>query len=478
MKQVKVFLLFFAITCISHLPFLNLPPVGAHVWRQCNTLAISRNFAEESMDIFHPRIDRRNETNGITGANFPLFEWQLAGVYKVFGDYYIVSRLYSALIFTFSMFAFYLLMLSLRIDRKLAIWGGIGLLSIPQFYYDSINALPDIYALGLAILSAFYLLKFKSENWILYLLASSVLAALGGMIKFQFLIIPLSFYVLFEWKKWSALKLLILHFILSILPVLLWYRHAIELTKFNNLKEFGLWIKPISMAEKLNTLFTNIVSDFPELLIGFPLLIFLLFVIIKFTKHIRFKSDFSYLIVLWLLGFVCFYFIAIERMQHHSYYFMAVLPLSVLIVVKLANKNHGISKWLPLVIILNFIWAGVRIIPSRWVESKYQVPKEFIDNKQLSDIRSCIPRDSKCLVGPDKSGCIYFYFTHTKGYSFEDYREINTIKVEGLFIDVLKRNGVRYIISNEGEALEQLMLRHSEWQEIKAVGAFKIWTLR
>lgn len=370
MKQVKVFLLFFAITCISHLPFLNLPPVGAHVWRQCNTLAISRNFAGESMDILHPRIDRRNETNGVTGANFPLFEWQLAVFYKAFGDHYWVSRMYSALVFTFTMFAFYLLLLSLRIDKKLAIWGGIGLLSIPQFYYDSINAMPDIYALGLSVLSAYYIQNYRLDNRFIWLIVSAILAALGGMIKFQFLIIPLSFYAVFEWSKWNTKKSLLAHFIISACPVILWYLYAIELTKTNNLKEFGLWIKPITVKEKLQTIFNNIVSDIPEMLIGYPLLVFLIFIIIKYKNHIRFKSDFSYLIVLWVLGFACFYYVAIERMQHHSYYFMVLLPISILIVVKLANKNHNISKWLPMVVLLNFMWAGVRIIPSRWVENK------------------------------------------------------------------------------------------------------------
>ena len=98
MKYLKVLLVYFAVNCLVHLPFLNLPPSGSHVWRQCNTLGMARNFAEESMAITEPRIDRRNESNGITGSHFPLFEWQLAGLYKIVGEHYIVARLYSALI--------------------------------------------------------------------------------------------------------------------------------------------------------------------------------------------------------------------------------------------------------------------------------------------------------------------------------------------------------------------------------------------
>jgi tricorn protease-like protein len=81
-------------------------------------------------------------------------------------------------------------------------------------------------------------------------------------------------------------------------------------------------------------------------------------------------------------------------------------------------------------------------------------------------------------VGPDKSGCIYFYYTDTEGYSFEDPKELLSIKQEGLFMETLKKAGVRYIICDQGEVMDEVMRQLPEWQEYKAIGAFKIWTHR
>lgn len=476
MKYLKVLLVYFTFNCLVHLPFLNIPPSGSHVWRQCNTLGMTRNFAEESMNIFAPRIDRRNETNGITGSHFPLFEWQLAGVYKITGEHYIVARLYSALIFSIAMMGIYTLLMQLGVGLKLAFAGGLGLLSIPQLYYDSINAMPDIYALGLALLSAVFFIKDSKDRRVKYWILAVVMAILGGLIKFQFLVIPFAFFSFYRIDRSNIIRL-ISSLLMIIIPVVLWYRHAIALTQLNNLREFGLWIKPISGAEKWQTVKGNLMSDLPELLIGYPLLLGITTVVI-YRKFKFKKSALFYTIFLWILGFGVFYILAIERMQHHSYYFMAILPMVIVVFIKGISEIKNSWRYAYWVLALNMVWAGVRIVPSRWVEGKRQIPAEFMDVSKLNAIRSSIPKGSKCLVGPDKSGCIYFYFTDTEGYSFEDPQELLSEKAEGAFMDILYKAGVRYVICDQAEEMDKVMRQLPEWREYRAIGAFKIWTHR
>lgn len=476
MKYLKVLLVYFTFNCLVHLPFLNLPPSGSHVWRQCNTLGMTRNFAEESMNLFEPRIDRRNETNGITGSHFPLFEWQLAGIYKITGEHYYIARLYSAIIFSLAMLGLYALLMQLGLGVRLAIAGGFGLLSIPQLYYDSINAMPDIYALGLALLSAVYFVKDSKDRQVKHWILAVVLAVLGGLIKFQFLVIPLAFFAFYSIDRISMIRMATALLII-IIPVALWYRHAIALTQLNNLKEFGLWIKPISSEQKWQTILGNLISDLPELLIGYPLLlgIAMVFIYRKFKFN---KSAVFYSIALWILGFGVFYLVAIERMQHHSYYFMAILPMFIVVLVQGLSRLENGWRYVYLVLALNMVWAGIRIIPSRWVEGKRQIPADFMDEDKLSAIRNSIPKGSKCLVGPDKSGCIFFYFTDTEGYSFEDPQELLSEKVEGPFMDMVYKAGVRYVICEQTEAIDKVMQQLSDWREYRAIGAFKIWTHR
>src|SRR5690606_18615829 len=131
-SNLKIFLLYLGINILVHIFFINLPPSGVHVWRQCNTLAVARNFAEEDMNLLETRVDKRENTDGITGSPFPLYEWGLAGLYKVFGERDFLHRIYSILIFTLGMFAFFLFNLNLKTDRKIAIGSGLLLLSVPQ----------------------------------------------------------------------------------------------------------------------------------------------------------------------------------------------------------------------------------------------------------------------------------------------------------------------------------------------------------
>jgi len=63
---------------LTHLPFMKLPAVGNHVWRQCNTLAVAKNYADESMNLLEPRVDKRFEKSGITGPQFTEDEYTLA----------------------------------------------------------------------------------------------------------------------------------------------------------------------------------------------------------------------------------------------------------------------------------------------------------------------------------------------------------------------------------------------------------------
>ncbi|MEZ4805658.1 MAG: glycosyltransferase family 39 protein [Bacteroidia bacterium] len=285
---------------------------------------MSKNFANESMDIFHPRVDRRRNTNGITGSHFPLYEWGLAATSKLIPFSDTLARSYSAVIFSFVMLAFYLLLRVILFDRFQSAAGSLLLLSIPQFYYDSINAMPDNLALALALFGLYFIIQFyRNPNW-LVLLAAYVVTLFAGLIKFQFLIIPFAAIAFIKINRLQVIGALILSTI--VVPVYLWYQYALELMKLNNIKEFGLWIKPISPDSKWQTFIDNLMSDAPELLMGWPSMLALIVLGFRFIPRFKLGKR-GLMIMLWLMGFAIFYIVAIERMKHHSYYFMALLPL-------------------------------------------------------------------------------------------------------------------------------------------------------
>ncbi len=470
----KKFILLFFVNLIIHLPFISKPPCGVHVWRQCNTLAMAKNFATESMNIFEPKIDRRDGTNGITGSHFPLYEWLLAVFYKVFGFYDIVPRMFSLLLFTLALLAFQKVLEILMFSPFLSTIGALLLLSIPEFYYHAINAMPDILALAMALWGLYFWLKLKNKHNNLNYLIAFILTIICGLIKIQFLIIPFAALAFLIQNKKQWLKIIILWFLI-VLITFLWYRYAIKLTQLQNLKEYGLWIQPISIKEKLNTFWLNISMDLPEILLGWPL--FIAFVCsIFYNIYNRKNTPLFWFSFLWFLGFLAFYIVAIERMKNHSYYFMALLPLLVIFIL-LFLQQKSIKKWIIYsLLILNFTWAFVRIIPSRWVENKAQIPKEFYHNELRKQFENTIPKGEQVLIGPDISGCIYFYFTNTKGFAFTEPSELFLYHNGEQKLASIKKLNVKYIIfKNEPlmqPYLDKLGLKH----KLKQVGDFQIWT--
>ena len=65
------------------LPGINEPVSGWHAWRQADTAAIARNFAEEDMNILHPRVDWRGETAGQIESEFPIVSWASAALIRL-----------------------------------------------------------------------------------------------------------------------------------------------------------------------------------------------------------------------------------------------------------------------------------------------------------------------------------------------------------------------------------------------------------
>lgn len=475
LNTLKVFLLFFFFNLLVHLPFMNLPPSGSHVWRQCNTLAMSRNFAKESMNILEPRIDRRNETNGITGSHFPLYEWVLAAIAGNSPYFETVARYFSLFISSLILLGFYLLLIIKAVPKNYATVSSLLLLSVPQIYYDSINAMPDILALCFSVFALYQLIVFYQKDQIIYALTAFILCLLAGMIKFQFLIIPASSIVFIKLNRRQIFVTSGL-LIFTVLPVMCWYRYALDLIALNNLKEYGLWIKPLGWSEIFRTISVNLISDLPELLTGWPLFTGLIIFGIRRLKNMHFtKSTAMYLI--WLTGFAFFYAIAIERMQHHSYYFMALIPLPVILITRSLIYEKNGFRILLLICFLNYLWAFARVIPSRWTGDKRGIPAEFADKKSRLSITASIPAGAKTIIGPDISGCIYFYFTGSKGYSFASPEELIEMKADKTLIEIARENGCRYLLVYSNEELKSVLLKIGNKKLLKREGNIEIWYL-
>lgn len=138
------------------------PPLEvAYNWRQVTTAMAARNFLEIDNNIFYPRIDIGGDKTGITGMEFPLFNYSIYLCAKVFGYNHWYGRLINLLISSLGMFYFFRLVKLLFGEKHAFISTLILLFSIWFVYARKI--MPDTFSFSLALIGMFYGIRYLKK---------------------------------------------------------------------------------------------------------------------------------------------------------------------------------------------------------------------------------------------------------------------------------------------------------------------------
>jgi hypothetical protein len=79
--------------------------------------------------------------------------------------------------------------------------------------------------------------------------------------------------------------------------------------------------------------------------------------------------------------------------------------------------------------------------------------------------------NKRWIVGPDISGCVYFYYTGAKGFPWDD-----STRREDEFATFIKQ-GANGVITNRPDLLQKSMPKGFEYKEISRVGAFRFYSV-
>ncbi len=82
------------ISLFQHYRIFNLDFIGVHTWRQTQTQTVILNFAYDDFNIINPRLNDLTYNNGLYRMEFPIMQWLIAGLYKLFGNHIIITRLF------------------------------------------------------------------------------------------------------------------------------------------------------------------------------------------------------------------------------------------------------------------------------------------------------------------------------------------------------------------------------------------------
>jgi hypothetical protein len=468
-------------------PFFGLAPASVHVWRQCNTMAVARNFYEESMNILRPRIDRRNDTDGVTGMQFPSYEWVVAGSYQLFGFHEFLPRVINWLISLAGIVAFYYLVRQVSGAAWLGAVGAWCLAWSPEVYYHGLNALPDILALTSYTAGLLWFARWRATPRSGLLVGSLLAITLAGLTKLQFLAVgfPMAVFVVRDVlaQRYSGAQVaqLLGYAVVAVGVPLAWYAYAIGLIETSGLTDFGLEMRPAAdLGAGLAIIKRNLLSDWPELLLGYGALGLLLLGLWRLMRQPPVRHPWFGPGVAWALALGAYYLIELHQMEGHTYYMLPFLPLLLLLAAWGAAWLRPRAAPLLLVLLLvQPVWAFARVGWGRWLHGSPDVAPELVAHASRAALEAATPTGALCVVGPDESGCKNFYFLHKKGFGYEKPGQLGQPAANGQpYLATCIAKGARYLYTNDTTSLHTLQLRPYLGQQLTKIGSFGVWELR
>ncbi len=406
-KDIRFWIFVFAI--IRLYGITNPPLEVAHNWRQTTVTMVARNFCEIDNNIFYPRIDIAGEKTGITGMEFPIFNYLIYLLSLLFGYQHWYGRLINLFVSSFGIYFFYKLVVKYF---KPSIAFNAALILIVSFWFSySRKIMPDTFASSLIIISLYfgsnYLDKKPNiQNLLLYFLfgVMGILSKLPvGYIWILYLIwfvrpgIKLSHKLVFAFSS-----------LLIFAPVYYWYfvwtPYLVE--------EFGFW--HFFMGKSISQGFSETITFLPRVLnhfyetairyVAFIILIAgLLFAIVKKEKLI---------LAIFFLSFFAFSVIVLKSgrtFAFHSYYVLPFIPVMALMAAFGLEqiKNRKIVTVILFLIVVEGLlnqWNDFVIKPNE--KALIQLEKDFDKFSESSDL---IVINSGEYPTP-------MYFTHRKGW--------------------------------------------------------------
>lgn len=396
---------------LMHLYQISAPPNGYHKWRESDTAAVSLNYYQDDMNFFHPKINQRGEASGITGSEFPIYNYSGALLYKIFGASHTIHRLLS--IFG-GMVAIYLLFLSVTLltkDKLLAALTAFSISFSPLFYFYSYKIMPDIWMLMFLLGAVYGYLKYLKSNKIGFWFLSALSLTLSATLKPLSLSIYLPFLILTLSNSTDKLKQFIrfsLYVIITFLPTLSWYLYARHLNEIYQTPGYylgdmlGIFYKYLFTAQFFKKLFLQ----WPfELWIGWPMVIFFVIGAVLYVKKKMSLGFFS-----WLLAcYIAFLFISYHSSSHDYYTLIAVPPFALftgLGLKKLTEIKFG-KIILPIIIIIVPILTFLR------VDHRIDDVPEF--EPMRTDAAKIIPQEARVMV-EDGTTSIKLYQLNRTGW--------------------------------------------------------------
>jgi len=433
LKDIRFWILFFFLIRMYGITF---PPLEvSHNWRQTDGMMIARNFYERDANIFYPRVDLGGEKEGIVGCEFPMLNYLVFLVAKVFGFQHWYGRLIVLIASSIGIFYFHRI-IKTWFSEPQAFNASIVLMVSLWFAYSRKN-IPDVFSASLCIIALFYALRYLGEGRFRDVLLFFVLALVGCLNKIlaatllTVLLVPmLARHIPLSRKAWlTGFSSIIL------VAVCLWYFYWVPyLNAIDGLTEH--FYMGISFTEGAKAIMNNLPAvlkrfySTPIKYIGFAIFLWSIYMAIR--KKARLELA---VFALPFLAFLVLLFKTGTSIIGDNYYILTAIPSMAFIM------GYALAQ-IPNVRITYIILLAIGIENISDQVYSFRIRQPY---KALGELESILDgfsqRTDLIAINCGNENPTEMYFAHRRGWA-----TFNRAISDPAFRDELKSKGCKYIV--------------------------------
>ena len=393
---------------------IDLPPLDDHAWRQTITLGVARNYMEVDPNFFHPRTVISDSRGGILAQEFPLYNYCVVLLWKVFGVHNWCFRLFSLVVASLGLWAFSNITRRLTDERTSLFATVIFGVSI-AFTYGR-KAMPDVFAVSLVLMGVNWGWRYLEEKkgWLLALFF--VFSALGLLCKMPAACVMglLAWPVLDKKTDNNARIKLIVAGAMATAAMAAWY--FIWVPWAERTYGFPLFY-PTGLAEGWQQLVAlkdqTIERFYPIALTSQIAYVFCL----AGLGWMIWKKHWPLLVTFGVSSALIFGLMlkAGGTFSMHVYYVIPYVPMMGLLAGY--GLSQAISSWIIQVLIL----IAIATEAIYFHKTDFFIPwqsKKFLNLEEITD--KYVPKDSRIIVNNSGGSPVMMYFAHRRGWTVDD----------------------------------------------------------
>lgn len=495
-------------------------PYSIHQWRQTDCASFAKNYYEEGMHFFEPKIHWQDVKDGKTVSEFPIVNYSVACLYKVFGEHEYLYRFFILSLFFASMLFLFAVVYLFSESIWYSYFSILLLFTSPLLAYYSFNFLADVPALSFAIisLSLFFIFLKNQRLSLLYLAilfailatlikasAITVLFIIIGILLIQCLKFPKQLYSSSLILKRKTITLSIL--CISFLIIYLWYHYAFLYNNKNSNGVFLMETLPIwKMNDKVIETARLLVSVQLQMFFNKPILTAFSLVFTWLLFNLKFiHKSLQVSLIIASVSFGAFIILFFQVFNVHDYYLITSMIFPVVIIISFGDYLKNVSfdfynkKTIALCFLITIgnIAYCASIIRLRNINQdtfcKYY-PFITNDEKNFSDwfhynyastqkpletitpyLRGLgIKRTDKVISIPDPSFNITLYLMDQKGYTLTEQK----LKEDSLIIEQYTNLGAKYVVLSDTTILQKTILNTKLTNAVGTYKNIKIYKLK